>query len=72
MDLSPGGIFASLLLGAVGTGLFVYGKKQARLPPLVAGVVLIAVPAFVSAAWSAVIGVAVVGALWLGTRAGIF
>ena len=48
MDTSTGGLFASLAISAVGTGFFIYGKKQGRLPQLVAGLLLGVYPYFVS------------------------
>lgn len=72
MDLSASSIIASLLVGGVGTGLFLYGKKQARIPHLLAGVALTIYPMFVpSAILVYAIAALVVGALWFGVRAGI-
>ena len=71
MDFSPGNLFASMLIGSIGFGLFIYGKKQQRLPQLVTGIVLSIYPFFVaSAAWMVAIGVAVLGVLALVVRAG--
>ena len=53
-------------------GLFVYGKKQARLPQLLVGLALMTYPAFVSSATlTLVIAAAAIGALWLGIRTGV-
>jgi len=72
MDLSFGGLMLSMLIGSVGVGLFVYGKKQSRIPQLVAGVVLIAYPYFVPNLWlMAGIAVALLAALWLAVKAGL-
>jgi hypothetical protein len=72
MDLTPGSVLASLLVGGVGTGLFIYGKKQGRLPQLFAGIALMTYPIFVpSAVLVLVIAGCVVGALWLGVRSGL-
>lgn len=72
MDLSASSVFASLLVGGVGTGLFIYGKKQGRVPRLLAGVALMIFPMFVpSPTLVYAIGAAVVGALWFGIRAGV-
>lgn len=72
MDLSPGNLVASFLLGTIGLGLFVYGKKQRRAPHLVAGVALMTYPMFVSGAtWNWVIGATLIACLWTGTRAGL-
>ncbi len=55
MDLSPGMLAASLVLSTVGFGLFLYGKKQVRLPQLLVGIAMMVCPYFVSSAallWS--------------------
>ena len=71
MDLTPGSLFASLAIGAVGFALLVYGKKQQRLPQLVAGLVLCVYPYFVaSVGWMLGIGAAILAALTLALRAG--
>jgi len=44
MDFSTGGIFTSLILGVVGMALIMYGKKNERLYPALAGIVLCVVP----------------------------
>ena len=52
-------LLLSVLFGAVGLGLFVYGKKAERIPPLAAGIGLMVCPYFIPN----VIALAVVGAL---------
>lgn len=47
MDFSPGPFIASMLIGAIGFGLFLYGKKAERLPQLVTGLTLMVFPYFV-------------------------
>ena len=42
MDLSADTMIAGLFVSAVGTGLFVYGKKQRRWPQLATGIALMA------------------------------
>ena len=37
MDFSPGGLLASVVIGAVGMGVFAYGKRQQRFPHLIGG-----------------------------------
>ena len=71
MDLSASSLLASLLVGCVGLGLFLYGKRQTRLPQLIVGLVLMVFPYFVSSAAIvyAVSGGLVVG-LWVAVRAG--
>lgn len=47
-----------MLFGAIGTGYFIYGKKQAMIVPLLCGIALIVYPWFVSGAWlTLIIGV---------------
>ena len=45
---SPGGLFASLLFGAIGMGALVYAKKMSAFKPAILGVALMAYPYFVS------------------------
>lgn len=45
LDLDhPAVLFSGLVIGAVGLGLFIYGKKAPDLPTLAAGCVLSALP----------------------------
>jgi hypothetical protein len=70
--LSGNAILASVLIGSVGFGLFVYGKKQRRPPHLVAGLLLMVYPYFVSSvALTFVIAGAALGLLYLATYLGI-
>ena len=72
MDLSLGSVFASLLIGAVGTVLFVYGKRQDRMPQLVTGAILMVYPYFVGdVMWMIGIAVALVVGLKLALRNGM-
>ena len=50
-------IVFGIIAGAFGTGYFMYGKRQARFVPLIAGMLLCVYPYFVSS----VLGLAVVG-----------
>jgi hypothetical protein len=47
----PGTLFASLIWGSVGVGYFIYGKKQGSWPPMIGGVVLIAISYFIASPW---------------------
>jgi hypothetical protein len=40
------GLIVSLLFGLVGMGMFMYGRKEGRMVPLVAGGLLMVVPYF--------------------------
>ena len=71
MGLSLESLLASFLVGTIGMGLFMYGKKQARAPQLVVGVALMAYPMFVtSAVWILVIAAALIAGLWTALRTG--
>jgi hypothetical protein len=62
-------LFVSLAIGAVGAGLFLYGKKQARWPILACGLILCIYPYFVSNVWVMLgIALALIAALWLLLR----
>jgi len=43
-------LFASLFWGSVGIGYFIYGKKQSSWPPMVGGVLMLAISYFASSA----------------------
>ena len=71
MSFDPMWLFLSLIPSGAGFVLFVYGRKQERLPQLVAGLVLMVYPYFAtSIAMLAGIGVLVVLALWYVVRLG--
>ncbi|HZE98790.1 MAG TPA: hypothetical protein VE981_17395 [Planctomycetota bacterium] len=61
----------SLLVGAIGAGLFIYGKKQGRLPQMLAGITLSIYPYFVPNAWVMLgIAVVIVAGVWIAVRRG--
>jgi hypothetical protein len=69
---SAGWLFVSLIIGSVGFVLFIYGKKQARLPQLVSGLALMVYPYFVaSVAWMVVVACLILGALWIALHRGM-
>jgi hypothetical protein len=71
MDLSTDGMMSSVLLGAVGMGLFMYGKKQERYPQLFGGLALMVFPYFVSGtAWTLGAAGAIVAGMVLAVNAG--
>ena len=71
MEFSLAQLLASILLGCVGMGLFVYGKKQVRFPQLTGGLALMIFPLFVGGAgWMLAIGAAIVLAIGLAVRVG--
>jgi hypothetical protein len=71
MSIDPTWLFLSMIPGGIGFVLFVYGKKQQRLPHLVAGIALIGYPYFATTAVSmALVGAAICAALWIVVRLG--
>jgi 4-hydroxybenzoate polyprenyltransferase len=71
MTLDPGWLFLSLIPGGLGFVLFVYGKKQGRLPQLVSGLAFMIYPYFATSVASLLgIGAALGAALWLLLRLG--
>jgi len=71
MSFDPTWLFVSLFPGGIGFVLFVYGRKQERLPQLVAGLLLMVYPYFTPGLPSLVgVGAAICVALWVVIRAG--
>jgi hypothetical protein len=70
--VSSNALLASILVGSVGLGFFMYGKKQRRTPHLAAGVLLMVYPYFVSSvAVMLVIAAALVALLYLASYVGL-
>ena len=70
-SFDPGWLITSSLLGAIGFALFVYGKKQMRMPQLVAGVLLMVYPYFLTSLAALVgVGLLIVVALWWAVQLG--
>ncbi len=44
MDFSAGYLLTSLVVSSIGLGVFIYGKKQVRMPQLVIGLTLMLFP----------------------------
>ena len=71
MSLDPTWLFLSLFPAGIGFVLFVYGKKQARWPQLVAGLLFMVYPYFVDSLLSlTVVGASIGIALWAAVRGG--
>jgi branched-subunit amino acid transport protein len=71
MSFSPAWLLVSIVISGIGLGLFLYGKKQARIPHLVMGIVLMLYTYAVSSVlWMVVIGVLLLAALWFFVRLG--
>lgn len=71
MSFDPGVLFLSLITSGLGFVLFMYGKKQERPPQLVAGLVLMVYPYFVSSLlMNLVVGAGIVGVMWVAIQQG--
>jgi len=71
MSLDPAPLIVSLLIGSVGLGLFIYGKRQSRFVHLFVGIALMVFPYFVpSVLWMVVIAAVLVSLPWLASRSG--
>lgn len=69
--IDPGWLFLSLIPGGIGFVLFTYGRKQERLPHLMAGVAFMAYPYFTPTVLSmSVVGVVLGVVLWGAVRLG--
>ncbi|MGE3273667.1 MAG: hypothetical protein AB7O67_01055 [Vicinamibacterales bacterium] len=55
MTIDPGYLLLSLVVSGVGFVLFTYGRKQARLPQVVGGLLLMVYPYFAST-WTGLLG----------------
>ena len=44
-----------VIFGSIGTGFFIYGKRQGAMVPLVCGIALMVIPYFISNAWATVV-----------------
>ena len=70
-ELTAGWILSGMLVSSVGFGLFLYGKKQARFPQLLAGLAMMIYPGFVGSPLLVLgIGTALVGGVWMAVRSG--
>ena len=71
MKIDATWLLLSLVISAVGMGLFIYGKKQSRIPHLVVGVILMIYTYVVtSALWMILIALAILAALFMLVRLG--
>jgi hypothetical protein len=71
MNFTPGYLMASMVVSTEGFGLFLYGKKQTRVPQLVTGITFMVYPVFVaSVAWMLGIAGALLALLGIATRNG--
>ena len=71
MDLSFGNLMLSMLIGSVGLGLFIYGRKQTRPPQLIVGILLMIYPYFIpNLLLMAAVGLALLAILWGAVKMG--
>ena len=71
MNLDPAWLFLSLITGAIGVALFVYGKKESRWPQVVIGLLFMVYPYFTTSTFSLIfVGVILAGVLWYLVRTG--
>ncbi|MBA3271064.1 MAG: hypothetical protein H0T71_11175 [Acidobacteria bacterium] len=71
MSLDPSMLFVSIIVGSIGLALFLYGKKQARMPHLAIGLALMLYPYFTSTLRPMLlIGALLLFALWWVVRLG--
>jgi hypothetical protein len=66
MNFDPAFLFLSLIPSGIGFVLFMYGKKQGRMPQLVAGLVFMVYPYFTPTVVSMTLGGLVLAALLYG------
>ena len=61
--MNPTSVIIGIFTGAIGVGYFMYGKRQTKFVPLLAGMALCVYPYFVdSALWLVVIGAVLLAA----------
>ena len=69
--MDPAWLFVSMIPSGIGFVLFVYGKKQQRLPHLLAGVAFAIYPYFTpSILVMVIVGIALGIGLWVAVRGG--
>jgi len=72
IEFDPNWLMTSMLVGTIGGGLFLYGKKQSRLPQLLTGIAMFAESTFVSSIpWMIASAVAAVVLCVAVVRAGL-
>jgi hypothetical protein len=64
--MNPTSLMIGIFTGAIGMGYFIYGKRQAKFVPLIAGMMLCVYPYFVDGVvWLVVVGLALMAAPFL-------
>ena len=70
--MNANALLASVVVGSVGLGFFMYGKRQQRVPHLVVGLVLMVFPYLVSSVGlMTIIAVALIGLLAVASYVGL-
>jgi hypothetical protein len=71
VNFDPAWLFLSLVPSGAGFVLFTYGRKQVRIPQMLAGVALMVYPYFTASVWSmTLVGVLIGGALYAALQMG--
>jgi len=71
MALDGNSLLAGFVVSLIGTGFFMYGKKQSRAPQMLFGLISIVYPYFVGGAgWVFGIFALLLAALWFSLRLG--
>ncbi len=52
MDFSASSLLSGMLVGSIGTGLFIYGKKAERYMHLAVGIALCIIPILITNPWA--------------------
>jgi hypothetical protein len=47
----PAALFGALLFGAIGLGVFIYGRRMVLWKPMVVGIALMSYPYFIAQTW---------------------
>ncbi len=64
--MSATSLMVGIFTGAIGVGYFMYGKRQAKFVPLIAGMMLCVYPYFVEGViWLLIVGAALMAAPFL-------
>ena len=68
----PTVLFLGVIISSVGLALFIYGKKQARVPQLAVGLAMMVFPYFTET-WRPLVGIAaaLLFGLWWAIRSGL-
>jgi len=72
MNLEPGTLIAGLFVSTIGLSLFLFGKKQSRIPQLAGGLLLMGLPMCVpSPWWMSATAATVIAGVWFALRHGL-